>query len=151
MTPSGVVLQFFFMSVQLLQVIFSSCLYLEGMFQAKFYIMTFFSLEFVEGKQQICYQSVICNGTWVLMHCVKNESGLCINYGRCYVCSLYLNVGLEKKRKFLSKKKKKKRNWSIKKREKTRYYEREKTKIWSQKSKDLPWPTGIFCIMVHNA
>ena len=45
------------------------------MFHAKFDIKTFFSLKYVEGKQQICCQSVICNRTLVLMHCVKMNQG----------------------------------------------------------------------------
>ena len=43
-----------------------------------------FLLEYAEGKQQICCQSVFCNTIWVLMHCVENESGLSIS-NRWYI------------------------------------------------------------------
>ena len=44
------------------------------MFKGQFDIMTSFSLEYFEGKQQMCFLSVICNVVF-LMHCIKNESG----------------------------------------------------------------------------
>ena len=44
------------------------------MLQAKFVIMTNFHLN-IEGKQQICCQSVFCNAVCVLMHCEEINQG----------------------------------------------------------------------------